>query len=86
MMKVLENGIVREATQEEIEQTNAFNPFKNLKESEIAKQLVAERYTIEDRLELLFNMFTNPTSAKEYLEFVKECKERAKELAKEGNK
>ena len=85
-MKIFENGKMRDATQEEIAQLSQDNFFTGLTESEIAKALLAERYNIEDRIELLFNMFTNPTSAKEYLEFVKECKERAKELFKGGNK
>ena len=79
-MKIFENGEVREATAKEIEELKKFNPYKGLKYAEILKTLIEERYSLEDRLELLFEMFTNPLAAKDYLSYVKECKTRAKSL------
>ena len=82
-MKVLENGVVREATAKEIEESKKFNPYRGLRYAEVLKTLIEERYSLEDRLELLFNMFTNPLVAKDYLAFVKECKTKAEAIIKE---
>jgi hypothetical protein len=72
----------RDMTPEEIEASNSFNPYEGMEENEIMKELLSAKYSIEDRLELLFEMFTNPTAAVEYFAYLKECRQKAKEFFK----
>ena len=79
-MKVLENGIVREATAEEIEAMTLLNPYEGLSYPELVVTFIRERYTLDDEIALHRQRDEKPEEYKAYYDFCEDCKARAKSL------
>ena len=76
-MKILENNILREMTQEEIAELEAMREFPSRKEQIISA--VREVYSIDDELAILRQRDSKPEEFKEYFGFVESVKQSLKE-------
>ena len=77
-MRILENGIYREATAEEMAQFEQAEPLP-YKDRVIAR--IRERYSIDDELAILRQKDTKPDEWAEYNAFVEQIKVEERERA-----
>lgn len=83
-MKILENGVVRDATEEEIAQAMAYNQYEGLSYPELVAMFIKEKYTLDDEIALHRQRDEKPEEYKAYYDFCEECKARAKSILGEG--
>lgn len=76
-MKVLENGIVRDMTAEEIAEFEAMQVKPDYKESIISA--IREKYSVDDEIAILRQRDTKPEEFEEYFKFVEDVKENLKD-------
>lgn len=74
-MKVLENGVYRDATAEEIEYINSIS----MKYEERIVSRIRERYSVDDELAILRQRDTKPDEFEEYNRYVEQIKAEEKE-------
>lgn len=79
-MKIFENGVVRDATEEEIKQMTPINAYEGLSYPEIVVMFIREKYTLDDEIALHRQRDTKPDEYNEYYAFCEECKARAREI------
>lgn len=72
-MKVLENGIYRDMTPEELAEFNAMRVEPDYKEQIISA--IREKYSVDDELAILRQRDTKPEEFEEYFKFVEGVKE-----------
>lgn len=81
-MKVLENGIYRDMTPEEIAQTNVF--CEPLSRKEAIVSAIREKYSLDDEIAILRQRDTKPQEFDEYFDFVEEIKSKVPDDDKVG--
>ena len=81
-MKILENNILREMTQEEIAALEAMREIPDYKESVVSA--IRQKYSVDDELAILRQRDTKPEEFKEYFDFVESVKTRLKNKDLEG--
>lgn len=75
-MKVLENGIYRDMTPEELAEIEMHTIKPDYKESIISA--IREKYSVDDELAILRQRDTKPDEFEEYFKFVESVKESLK--------
>ena len=76
-MKILENNILREMTQEEIAELEAMREIPDYKESVVSA--IRGKYSVDDELAILRQRDSKPEEFKEYFDFVESIKQSLKE-------
>lgn len=71
-MKVLENGIYRDMTPEEIAEAESFSEAPTRKEAIVTA--IRQKYSLDDELAVLRQRDTKPEEFDEYFEFVEKVK------------
>lgn len=88
VVKIWDNGVIREATKEEIikmeieqKQTETEIPYEEtLSYGELANLFIRERYTLSEELAIIRQKTEKPDEYTEYFTYCEECKERAKQI------
>lgn len=75
-MRILDNGVVRDMTQEEIAELEAMRVKPDYKESIISA--IREKYSVDDELAILRQRDSKPEEFEEYFKFVEGVKESLK--------
>ena len=75
-MRILENGVVRDMTPEEIAEFEAMRIAPDYKEQIVSA--IREKYSINDELAILRQRDSKPDEFKEYFDFVENIKEKLK--------
>ena len=75
-MKISDNGVIREMTQEEIAEFEANRVIPSRKEQIV--NAIREVYSVDDELAILRQRDTKPEEFKAYFDFVEAIKEKLK--------
>lgn len=78
-MKINDNGIIREMTEEEIAEYNNFIPDPIPYEQRVVNR-IREVYSIDDELAILRQRYTKPEEFAEYNAFVEQIKLEEREV------
>lgn len=73
-MRILDNGIYRDMTEEEINSAK----YNEISYEETVVALIRERYSLDDELAIHRQKDTKPDEWQEYNAFCEECKAKAK--------
>ena len=76
-MRIMDNGVVRDMTPEEIAELEAMQVKPDYKESVISA--IREKYSVDDELAILRQRDSKPEEFKEYFDFVESIKQKLKE-------
>lgn len=76
-MKIIDNGVIRDMTQEEIAELEAMRVASDYKESIIFA--IRQKYSVDDELAILRQRDTKPEEFDEYFKFVENIKQNLKE-------
>jgi hypothetical protein len=85
-MRICDNGVYRDATQEEIAEMQRQSKeaqehrFSEMDYSQIVVVLIREQYSVDDELAILRQRDSKPEEFEAYNSFAEECKARAKEI------
>ena len=85
-MKICENGVIRELTQEEIikmqfEQEEAEKEhFQSMSYGELVNLFIRERYSLSEEFAILRQKDEKPEEYQAYYDYCEECKVRAKRI------
>ena len=79
-MRVCENGIYRDMTEEEINANKGINPYEGYTYEELVGMLIREKYSANDEFAILRQRDAKPEEYETYNAYCEECKARAKEI------
>ena len=88
VIKIWDNGIIREATKEEIikmeieqKQTETEIPYEEtLSYGELVNLFIRERYSLSEELAIIRQKDEKPEEYQAYYDYCEECKKRAKQI------
>lgn len=84
-MRICENGIYRDMTEEEINAVKDFNPYEGYSYEELVRLLMSEKYTIEDEIGIINDKEDKPEEYSIYMQYRKECKAKARNIVGKGD-
>ena len=79
-MRICENGIYRNMTEEEINANKDINPYEGYTYEELVAEFIRERYTVNDEFAILRQRDAKPEEYQTYNAYCEQCKARAKEI------
>lgn len=79
-MRVCENGICRDMTEEEINANKNINPYEGYTYEELVGMFIREKYSANDEFAILRQKDTKPEEYETYDAYCEKCKARAKAI------
>lgn len=83
-MRVCENGIYRDMTEEEINANKDINPYEGYTYEELVSSFIREKYSVNDEFAILRQKEEKPEEYEAYSAYCEACKARARNIAGEG--